>query len=415
MDDRLLSKLAGEYGTPLYVYDGEVVKKRYLNFKQAFSRVFGKVKVYYAYKANTSLALCSLLKDMGAGADVVSVGELKTALKVGINPEDVIYTSNSKSAKDLQTAVEAGVTVNVDSLDELETLKEVTAKTGKTARVSSRVNPSVNPKTHPKIATGLRESKFGLHIEGGIAMEAFKKASKMRNVKIVGLHTHIGSQIQEALPFTEAAGRILDFASELKEKLNLRLEFIDLGGGLGIPYHGEKTLQPEQLAKAIEPAVKNGFKKIGYQPTLILEPGRYLVAESGILLTTVNSVKKTPYRNFINVDSGLNTLIRPALYDAYHQVRVLGRKGTSMECDIAGNVCESGDILARDRRLPQVKKGDVIAILDAGAYCMSMASNYNSQPLPAEVLVRGKRIDLIRERWEQDDLYWRQKIPEDLA
>lgn len=414
MDDRLLLKLAGEYGTPLYVYDGEVVKKRYLNFKQAFSRVFGKVKVCYACKANTSLALCSLLKDMGAGADVVSAGELKTVLKVGVNPEDVIYTSNSKSTVDLQTAVEAGVTVNVDFLNELETLNQVAAKTGKTARISFRVNPSVNPKTHLKIATGLRESKFGLHIEGGIALEAFKKASKMRNVKIVGLHTHIGSQIQETLPFTEAAGRMLDFACELKDKLDIRLGFIDLGGGLGIPYRGGKTLQPEQLARAIEPAVKNGFKKMGYQPTLILEPGRYLVAESGVLLTTVNSVKKTPYKTFINVDSGLNTLIRPALYDAYHRVRVLGKKGASMKCDIAGNVCESGDILAKDRKLPQVKKGDLIAILDAGAYGMSMASTYNSHPLPAEVLVRGSRIDLIRERGMQDDLYWRQKIPEDL-
>ncbi|MFH1125757.1 MAG: diaminopimelate decarboxylase, partial [Candidatus Altiarchaeota archaeon] len=242
----------------------------------------------------------------------------------------------------------------------------------------------------------------------------YRKAKKMKNIKIAGIQMHIGSQIQNPGDFTEAAEKLIAFTVELKEKLGIVLDFIDFGGGLGISYQGEKTLQPEELAKALEPVVKNGLKKLGYQPMLFFEPGRYLVAEAGILLTRVNSVKKTPYKNFVNVDCGFNTLARPAMYDAYHRVSVVGKKGSQETYDIAGNVCESGDILARERRLPKVKKGDLIAILDAGAYGMSMASTYNSQPLPAEVLVRGRKTGLIRERWEQDDLYWKQKIPEDL-
>jgi len=414
MDDKLLARLAKEYGTPLYVYDGDLIAERYQRFQRAFSKKFKNVKICYAYKANTSLAVCRILRELGAGADVVSAGELKTALKVGVSPQDIIYTSNSKSDTDLANAVDAGVVINVDSLDELEGLGGVAASLKKTARISFRINPSINPKTHPKIATGLRDSKFGLHIERGIAFNAYRKAKAMRNITIAGVQTHVGSQIEDAGSFVEAAQRIFDFAVLLKEKLDITLEFIDLGGGLGISYQGGKTMQPEELAKALEQVIKKGFKKLGYELALMFEPGRYLVAESGVLLTRVNSVKKTPYKNFVNVDSGFNTFMRPAMYEAYHRARVVGKTGLQETYDIAGNVCESGDILARDRKLPKVVKGDLIAFLDAGAYGMSMASTYNSQILPAEVLVRGKKVDVIRERWEQDDLYWKQKIPEDL-
>lgn len=414
MEDKLLVELADKYGTPLYVYDGSVIADRYRKFHKAFSKRFRKFRVYYAYKANTSLTICSLLHEEGAGADVVSAGELKTALKIGVKPGDVIYTSNSKTEEDLSIAVDLNVVINVDSVDELESLGRTASRKNKTAKVSFRVNPSINPKTHPKIATGLRESKFGLHIERNIALEAYKKAQKMRNIKIVGVQTHIGSQIQDAGDFVDAVERIVEFILELKKKLNIKLDFMDLGGGLGIPYEGGRTLEPETLAKAIEPVAKQGFNKLGYEPTVIFEPGRYLVGEAGILLTRVNSVKKTPYKNFVNVDSGFNTLIRPAMYNAYHTVRVVGKGGSKEVYDIAGNVCESGDILARDRKLPKVRKGDLIAIMDSGAYGMSMSSTYNSQPLPAEVLVRGRKIDLIRERGKQEDFYRKQKIPEDL-
>ncbi|MDD5111094.1 MAG: diaminopimelate decarboxylase [Candidatus Altiarchaeota archaeon] len=414
LGDRLLSSLAGEYGTPLYVYDGKMIAERYDAFYSAFSGRFANVRICYALKANTSLAVCSLLRDLGAGADVVSAGELKTALAAGFSPEDIIYTSNSKSDSDLALAVDAGVIINVDSAGELESLGKIAAGRKKTARISFRVNPGVNPKTHPKIATGLAESKFGLHIEGGLALAAYRKAARMKHIAVIGVQAHIGSQIQDAGNFVDSARRLFDFALELK-KIGIALDFIDFGGGLGISYQGAKSLQPEELAKALEPVIRDGFKRLGYRPALVFEPGRYIVAESGILLTRVNSVKKTPYKNFINVDSGFNTLMRPAMYDAYHRVRIVGRKGSSETYDIAGNVCETGDILARDRMLPKARKGDIIAILDTGAYGMSMTSSYNSQTLPAEVLVRGKRADLIRQRGEQDDLYWRQKIPEDLS
>jgi diaminopimelate decarboxylase len=415
MDDKLLTRLAGEYATPLYVYDGDLIVERYQRFQSAFSKRLRNVKVCYAYKANSSLAICRMLRDLGAGADVVSSGELKTALKVGVPARNIIFTSNSKTDEDLATAVAAGVVINVDSGDELESLGVITASLKKTALVSFRVNPAINPKTHPKIATGLCDSKFGLHIERNIAFDAYKRARGMKNIAISGVHTHIGSQIENAGDFAIAAKRIFDFAVELKKKLGIALEFIDLGGGLGVPYRGGKTLEPEALAKSLEPVIKEGNKCLGYEPALMLEPGRYVVAESGVLLVRVNSVKQTPYRKFVNVDAGFNTFIRPVMYDAYHQVRVVGKTGSQETYDIAGNVCESGDILARDRKLPKARKGDLIAILDAGAYGMSMASTYNSQMLPAEVLVRGGKIDLIRERWEQDDLYWKQKIPEDLA
>jgi len=414
MEEKLLSKLAVEHGTPLYVYDGRLIEERYRRFYAAFSKRFNRVKACYALKANSSLAVCSLLRNLGAGADCVSLGEVLTALKVGVKPEDIIYTSNSKSVEDLEVAVKAGVAINLDSQDELESLIKVASKLKKTARISFRVNPAINPSTHPKIATGLKESKFGLHIEGNNAFEAYRMAKSAKNIKIAGVHMHVGSQIQDASNFTEAAGKLLDFTASLKEKLGIKLDFIDFGGGLGISYHGQKCMQPEDLAKALEPIVKNGFKRLGYEPEILLEPGRYLVAEAGVLLTRVNSVKKTPYKKFVNVDCGFNTLIRPAMYDSFHRVIAVGKKGVQETCDIAGNICESGDILAKDRKLPKLKKGDLLAILDAGAYGMSMASVYNSRPLPAEILVRGKRIDLIRERGGQEDLYWKQRIPNDL-
>ena len=411
MEDKLLLKLARRHGTPLYVYDGELIKDRYNRFSSAFKQL--KPRICYAYKANTSLAICSLLRKIGAGADCVSIGEVLTALKVGVNPKDIMYTSNSKTKEELSTALEAGVNITHDNTDELETLAEIAEAKGREARVSFRVNPDINPKTHPKIATGFRGSKFGLHFENDLAFKAYERALKLKKVNVAGVHCHIGSQIMETEPFVEAAKKMMEFAVRLKRELGLKLEFTDLGGGLGLPYKGG-GLEPETLAKAVTPEIREGFRSLGYEPAIVFEPGRYLVGESGVLLTTVNSVKETPYKKFVNVDCGFNTLMRPVMYDSYHQVRVLGKKGAGETYDIAGNVCESGDILARDRKLPKVMKGDTIAVMDAGAYGMSMASTYNSRPMPAEVLVRGGKTDLIRERWTQEDLYLRQSIPADL-
>lgn len=399
MDKRLLLKLADEYGTPLYVYDAGVIRDRYTRFTKAFRKRYPRTKILYAYKANTNLAVCKLLKRLGAGADVVSGGELYIALKkVGLKPKDVFYTSNSKTQGELEFAVKSGVNLNMGNLEEADVIKDLGLR--KKPRVSFRVNPAVNPKTHKKIATGLKQSKFGLHVQEGLALEGYSKALDY-GFNVVGLHCHIGSQILEIKSFRDATMRMMEFACELKDKLNLKLEFIDLGGGLGIPYRGEKNvIGPEDLAKAVMPVFKDGVKNLGYRPALWMEPGRYLVGESGVMLTRINSVKKTPYKNFVNVDSGFNTLLRPAMYGGYHRIELLnqmeGKK--KIRYDVAGNVCESGDILACNRQLPQVKRGDTIAFLDAGAYGYSMASEYNSHPLPAEVLVDVKKAKLIRKR-----------------
>ena len=416
MDAKLLLKIADKFGTPTYVYDGNLIIENFRKVKKAFVGTYKNSKVMYAYKANTNLAICRLLRKEGAGADVVSGGELYTAMKVGVNRNHVIFTSNSKTDNELNMAVDSGIILNVDSIDELKTLNDIAKKKRKIARISFRVNPNVNPKTHPKISTGLKESKFGIHIDKGPAFNAYKAASRMSNLKIVGTHMHIGSQLTDTKSTEIATKKIMDFVYQLKEKLGIVLNFIDLGGGFGISYYGKRVIQPNDFASKIIPIFEAGCKKLSYYPELWVEPGRYIVAQSGVLLTRVNSVKETPYRRFVNVDAGFNTLVRPAMYGSYHRVLVANKinKSQTKIYDIAGNICESGDILARHRKLPKVEKNDLLMVLDAGAYGFSMASQYNSQPLPAEVLVKGNRVYLIRKRGTYKDLYLNQKVPRGL-
>jgi len=399
-----LIELAKRFGTPLYVYDETRIRENFGEFKAAF----GNAKICYAYKANTSLAICSILRQEGAAADVVSTGELRTALKVGVKPGDIIFTNNAKTKEELDFAIDSGAIINIDSLDELTSISEI----GKPAKISFRVNPSVDPKTHPKIATGMKGSKFGLHLEKDIALEAYKKAKEL-GIEIVGVQMHIGSQITDMAAFGNATKKLLDFVLQLKES-DITLKFIDIGGGLGISYKGEKTPTPKDLAAKVLPIIKEYNSKLGYEPELWLEPGRYLVANAGVLLCEVQSVKKTPYKNFVNVDAGFNTLARPAMYDSFHRIKALGKKGSEETYDVAGNICESGDILGKDRKLPAVEKGDVLAVLDAGAYGFSMASQYNARPRPAEILVRENSTEIIRERETWDDLWRGEKVPEDL-
>lgn len=414
LDDDTLKKLAEENGTPLYVYDGDAIIENYVSFRDAFIKSYPDSRVLYAVKANSSLAILRLLARAGAGADVVSGGELFLALKAGIKASDIVYTSSSKTFKELEYALSCGVTVTHGNVEELEFYAGMAAENEKTARVSVRVNPDVSPKTHPKIATGLRNTKFGLHIEGGLAFKAYTAVVESENLSPVGLHCHIGSQITESAAFMEATVKLLDFAARLENELGIRLEFIDVGGGLGISYDGSEVLNPQGLAEAVVPVFEEGLNNLSYRPSLYLEPGRFIVGPAGTLLLGVNSVKKTPYKNFVNVDGGFNTLARPAMYGSFHRMRVLGKNGSEETFDVAGNVCESGDILGRDKSLAGVSRGDVIAVSDAGAYCFSMASEYNSYPLPAEVLVRGGRADLIRRRRVYGDLLNNQLLPEDL-
>ncbi|MRR13212.1 diaminopimelate decarboxylase, partial [bacterium] len=277
---------------------------------------------------------------------------------------------------------------------------------GTTARVSFRINPGVDPDTLHQINTGCSESKFGVHLDGGIARKAYETAKSLPNVAIVGIHCHIGSQITAADAYEEAARKMLAFVRELKAELGIRLSFVDLGGGLGIPFRdGETVMSPEGLAKALRPIWEQEIALLGYEPELWIEPGRFLVAQSGLMVARVNSVKTTPVKTFVNVDAGFNTLMRPALYGAKHRVRVVGRVGASVTLDIAGDVCETGDILAEERLLPKPVAGDLVVFLDAGAYGFAMASEYNARPLPAEILVEGDGARVIRRRGTFEELH----------
>lgn len=410
-----LQAYAKQYQTPLYVYDGDLIQKKYRTLAAGYSAQFDQLKILYAVKANTNMAIISLLKKEGAGAECISGGELQTALKLGFRGEDILFTSSAKTREELVLAINNGIVINLDSFGDIDHVKKIAAELKKKARVSVRINPDVDPHTHRFISTGHKFSKFGVLLEEDQVMDAYKQIKASEWVEIWGLHSHIGSQILEALPFEQNAGVLLKFIKRLKDELGIQLKFVDLGGGIGIPYHdGQDPLEPAALAKKVAEVLKPGFEMLGYTPEIWLEPGRYLVADSGILLASVISVKDTPYTDFVNVNTGFNHLVRPILYEAYHRIRVLGRSEEVRLFDVAGNICETGDILGHDRLLPTPKDGDTIAILDTGAYGFSMASAYNSFDLPAEILVRGDKVDLIRERTNLEDLFRHQKLPADL-
>jgi diaminopimelate decarboxylase len=399
-------RLAREFGTPLYVYDRASITDQFALVSDAFRSAFPKLKIFFAIKANSNPVIVSLLHERGAGAEVVSGGEIAIARRAGVAGADIMFTSSSKSPEEIALAIREGAVLNVDSLDELEQVEAAAAAARRTARISFRINPAVDPHTIHQINTGIADSKFGLHLTDGIALGAYERALKLAHVRVVGAHCHIGSQITEPEGYELAAKKMLDFVAELKTKLGIRLEFVDLGGGFGIPYHdGETVMSPKDLVAALAPVWKDGVAALGYEPELWIEPGRFFVAPSGFLLVRVNSVKKTPYHTFVNVDAGFNTLVRPAMYQAYHRVRVVGRTENPTKVEVAGNVCETGDILAADRTLPLPSAGDLLVILDAGAYGFAMASEYNSRPLPAEVMVDGDRTTVIRRRGRLDELY----------
>ncbi len=399
-----LVALAHEYGTPLYVTDEERICDNYQRYRNALASLYPKSKVLYAAKANGNVSLLRALGNLGAGADVFSSGELELALSAGMRPGDLLFNGSSKSPSDLNLAVAHGVTVSVDSLDELHQLDAAAKAAGKNARVSFRVNPALHIPTHPKIATGVASSKFGIAHEK--ILPAYREALACSNVVPVGVHCHIGSQILEIEPFVKATEVMVRVAKELTG-IGVALEFVDLGGGLGIPYHHDTDPRPtpEEYARAVVPVFLEGITDAGISPELWVEPGRYLVADSSVLLTRVNSVK-FGHKNFANVDAGFNLLIRPTMYNSYHEVIVANKASCPAEetYSIAGPICETGDILAADRLLPAVEAGDIIAVLDTGAYGFSMASQYNCRPRSAEVLVHGEDKALMRIRETTKDV-----------
>jgi len=404
-------RLAAEFGTPLYVTDEERVRARYREYRDALTAHYDPVQVLYAAKANGNPALLRVLAGEGAGADVFSPGELELALRAGMDPSRLLFNGSSKSRDDLRLAVERRIRVSLDSPDELDAIDQVAEALGQTALVAFRVNPALDVPTHPKIATGLASSKFG--IPHAAIPDAYRAALRKEHVRPVGIHCHIGSQILALEPFVEAARVMVRIAGELV-RLGVELEFIDLGGGLGIPYRHDvdRAPSPREYADAVMPVFVDGVRELGIRPALWVEPGRSIVADSTVLLTRVNSTKDAD-RRFVNVDAGFNQLIRPAMYGAYHEVVVANRADAPAEstCTVAGPICESGDLLAEDRALPAVREGDLLAILDAGAYGFAMSSQYNARPRAAELLVRGPDRALMRRAETIDDLVATHSMP----
>lgn len=405
-------ELAEQYGTPLYIIDETKIRANFRRYKDAFASVDSDI--YFAVKANGNIAVLRILAQEGAGADVFSGGELQIIKSAGIPLNKVLFNGNAKSEEELRAAVESQVTVSVDSREELQTLSAVAGELGKETAISMRVNPDVSPNVNPKIATGLRTAKFGIPYEEIVS--TYEEAATLPNIVITGIHCHIGSQILDISVFEEATEKMMRLVEELYER-GIELEFVDLGGGLGISYQKEKERAPtpQDLAAMILPTFKAKTQALGITPRLILEPGRSIVGPASILVTRVNTVKDA-YKHFVAIDAGFNLFVRPAMYDAYHEVVVANRlnEQASVLSTVVGSICESGDIIAKDRMLPEVKRGDLVAILDAGAYGFSMSSQYNVRPRCAEVLVKDGAAELIREKESVEDVIRHQVIPQRL-
>ncbi len=401
-----LDALAKKYGTPLYVYSADNLRYRLQLFTEAFLSEPTPIPhlVCYAVKANPSLAILKFLHHENAGFDIVSGGELERVLAVEkAAAHRVVFSGVGKTAPEIDLALRSGILLfNIESEGELELVAERAAKLKKRARIALRVNPDVFAETHPYISTGLREHKFGIDIRRARAV--YRNAARYKWIEPAGVSVHIGSQIRSTEPFGSAVARVAALALELR-KDGLPIRFLDAGGGLGIEYHTAQPFNPEEKVRHYADALAKAIAGVD-SITLLLEPGRFLIAQAGALLTRVLYVKKNGEKTFVITDAGMNDLIRPALYQAHHEiVPVTPRKGArKITADIVGPVCETGDFFARDRELPAVQPGDLLAVLDAGAYGMSLASNYNSRPRPAEVLVHGKRVRLIRRRETTSDM-----------
>lgn len=399
-----LRALAEKYGTPLYVYSHATLTRHVSAYESAFDGV--PHITCFAVKANSNIAVLATLKSNGAGADVVSGGELFRAIKAGIPAKKIVYAGVGKTETEIRAALKAGILMfNIESENELKEIDRVAGNMRLKAPIALRVNPDIDPGTHPYISTGLRKHKFGIPIED--AVDYYMMARMMKNIEIVGVHKHIGSQITKVSPFVDALKRVLGLVDELKAR-GLNLKYLDIGGGLGIPYKGEKTPQPGDMAKRLLPLIK------GRGLTLIAEPGRSICGNAGVLLVKTLYLKEGHKKRFVIIDAGMNDLIRPTLYEAYHEilpVKQARKTGAEITCDIVGPICESGDFLAKDRRMAAVGQSELLAVMSAGAYGFSMSSNYNSRPRAAEVMVKGDKHFIIRRRETYDDLISGEIIP----
>lgn len=397
-------EIADEFGTPVYVVDEQRVRENYRNIHGAFSR-FIDTKIHYACKANTSLAFLRILEQEGSGIDAVSIGEVLTCLKAGFTPDRIMYTGVSVSDAELKAVADTGVMINVDSACELERLASIAP----CSDISFRITPGVGSGHSAKVTTGNKGAKFGIPLDEVISTYA---RAKDLGFNIRGIHAHIGSGGQTVEPFMDMMEVLIEIVNELKG-IGIDLEFIDMGGGIGVPYRPqEDEMDVGELAANLTAMIEDETDI----KTLILEPGRYISADACVLLTRINDVKDAGTKKYVGVDAGFNTLVRPAMYDSYHHVAVANKMGKACtdKYDIVGPICESGDYLAHDRVLPDPQPGDIVAVYDAGAYGFSMSSRYNSRPLCAEVLVNDGKADLIREAETVEDLWRHQIVPERL-
>ena len=401
-----IAALAEEVGTPFYLYSHATLTRHFRVFDEAFQQI--PHLICFAAKANANLAILNLFARMGGGADVVSGGELFRALRAGVPPDRIVFAGVGKSREEMMEALKADILMfNVESSQELRLLNQVAGEMGTVARVALRVNPDVDPKTHPYISTGLKQSKFGIDIS--LALEEYRLAQTLPHIAIVGVHKHIGSQITDVAPFVDSLTRIAALIGELRT-LGIDIRYLDIGGGLGIPYQDETPPHPTEMAEAVTPILKT----LGC--TIVLEPGRVIVGNAGILVTKVLYTKQTPTRHFVIVDAGMNDLIRPSLYGSYHAIQPVRRQEgrEPITVDVVGPICESGDFLAKDREIAMVEPEELLAVMSAGAYGFTMASNYNTRPRAAEVLVKGDRHFIIRARESYEDLIRGEDIPDNL-
>jgi diaminopimelate decarboxylase len=399
--------LAKKYDTPLYLLSEKRIRDNYDRLYGALVNSYKYVRIYYAAKANTNLEVLRILESQGSYLDTVSPGEVFLALSSGFTPDRIMFTGTSVRNDELKMLADANITINIDSQSEMDRLLKISVP----QILSVRVNPEVGAGHHSHCITAGPESKFGLWEEEVI--QAYAIAQRAR-VGRFGIHMHIGSGILDPEPYTLAVEKLLKIAKRVHEEVGIDFEFIDIGGGLGVPYNPEdQELDLTTFSKNVVSLFKGKVKEYNLgKPFLFVEPGRYLVSDASILLTAVNTLKVTPSRKFIGVDAGFNTLIRPAMYGSYHPILVANKLDAvdKETFDVAGPVCESGDLLAKDRKLPAIAEGDILAVLNVGAYGFSMSSQYNSRPRAAEVMIQGSKSIIVREREQLKDLITNQKI-----
>ncbi len=401
-EDVPVRDIVARFGSPVYIYSASTLVRHFRAYGEAFKGM--PHIVCYALKANSNSALLRLFAKHEAGADVVSGGELFRALKAGISAKKIVYAGVGKTEEEIRYALKSRILMfNAESENELREIDRIARDMGLKAPIALRINPDIDPQTHPYISTGLKKHKFGIPIDD--AIDHYKLASGLKNISVIGIHTHIGSQLTKISPFVDSLTRVLFLIDELA-KIRIQISHLDIGGGLGINYLEEKPPEPKDLAKKILPLLK------GRALTLVMEPGRSVVGNAGILVTKTLYLKEGEEKNFVIVDAGMNDLMRPSLYNAYHHIQpVTKSRRDTMIADIVGPICESGDFLAKDREIPKVKQGEYLAVMSAGAYGFSMSSNYNSRPRAAEVMVNGANFALVRKRETYNDLVNGEIVP----